>query len=139
MRSHFKNIIAGLSVGLAVALVACEQKEPSPGAVGNRNAPSTTAPDNTGRNTRDRDGTTMTPIDQGNNASDIDLASRIRKEIVDAKLSTNASNVKVIANGGRVTLRGPVNSSDERARIVEIAERHAGAGNVTDEIEITNP
>jgi osmotically-inducible protein OsmY len=137
MPSLLNRIVAALSAGLVISLAACERKEPSPGAVGN--TPSTTAPDNTGRNVRDRDGTTMTPMDQGNKTSDVDLAARIRKEIIEAKMSTNASNVKVIADGGRVTLRGPVDSASERSRIVEIAERHAGAGNVTNEIEITNP
>ena len=41
--------------------------------------PSQTAPDNTGRNVRDRGGDTVTPGDQSNNTADLNLTQQIRR------------------------------------------------------------
>lgn len=103
--------------------------------------PSTTSTtkdaDNTERNMRDRDARTLTPLDQGNSQPDLDTTAQIRKEIVGGKdMSMNAKNVKIITNGGKVTLRGPVNSAEEKRMIGEIAERVAKAGNVTNQLEV---
>jgi osmotically-inducible protein OsmY len=126
MHTHINRLCWAFATGLLLSLGACDRYEQTP-----------PAPDNTGRNVRDRDGATQTPIDQGNSASDLDLAARIRKDIVDADLSMNATNAKVIAKDGHVTLRGPVDTASERERVGVIAERHAGAGNVTNELEVT--
>ena len=73
-------------------------------------------------------------------AHDIALTADIRKAVLaDKSLGVNAQNVKVIIKNGRVTLRGPVDSSAERTRIVEIAQRIAGLANVTNKIELTSP
>jgi osmotically-inducible protein OsmY len=93
--------------------------------------------DNTSRNTRDRDQSTATPIDQGNNKADIDTTARIRKEIMaDKSLSVNAQNAKIITVNGQVTLRGPVASADEKRQLGEIASRIARAENVTNQLEV---
>ena len=93
--------------------------------------------DNTGRNVRDRKDRTLTPLDQGNNDSDIATTSRIRKAIVaDKTMSVSARNVKIITVHGRVTLRGPVKSEDEKRRIEEIARSVSGADNVESELEL---
>ncbi|MFZ2280040.1 MAG: DUF4142 domain-containing protein [Prosthecobacter sp.] len=93
--------------------------------------------DNTERNMRDRDARTLTPLDQGNSQPDLDTTAQIRKEIVGGKdMSMNAKNVKIITNGGKVTLRGPVNSAEEKRIIGEIAEHVAKAGNVTNQLEV---
>ena len=95
-------------------------------------------PDNTARNVRDRDSSTLTPLDQGNSQADIDTTSQIRKEIIAADgLSMNAKNVKIITINGHVTLRGPVNSEDEKRQIGDIATRIAQAGNVDNQLEVT--
>ena len=61
----------------------------------------------------------------------------IRKSVVDDKsLSTYAHNVKIISQNGKVTLKGPVRSDDERRSVKEKAEAVAGAGNVTDNMDI---
>lgn len=61
----------------------------------------------------------------------------IRRDLVkDKSLSTYAHNVKVVAIGGKVTLRGPVKSDDEKKAIEEHATKHAGAGNVTNELTV---
>jgi sporulation protein YlmC with PRC-barrel domain len=93
--------------------------------------------DNTRLNVRDRDASEVTSGDQGNSKSDIDLAASIRKQIVKRDdLSVNAHNVKVIVRDGRVTLRGPVNSDDEKRAIAEIARNAAGNNNVDDRLDI---
>lgn len=95
-------------------------------------------PDNTGRNERDRNQAAVTPMDQSNDPKDIELTQRIRKVVVsDDALSMNAHNVKIISANGVVTLRGPVNSPEEKARIEAAASQAAGAGNVRNELEVT--
>jgi len=94
--------------------------------------------DNTARNVRDRDRQNLTPLDQGNNPTDLALTSNIRKEIVgDKEMSFNARNVKIITVNGKVTLRGAVNSGEEKRKIAEIARKYASE-NVDDQLEIKN-
>jgi osmotically-inducible protein OsmY len=77
------------------------------------------------------------PINSPKNAGDRDLARKIRKSIVDAKnLSTYARNVKVIARGGTVRLKGPVRNDEEKSAIAAKAVEIAGAANVKDEITV---
>jgi hyperosmotically inducible periplasmic protein len=92
--------------------------------------------DNTAINERDRRDSAVTPFDQKENQSDVDVTAEIRSRIVDTDMSVNARNVKIITQGGKVTLRGPVQSETERQQIETIAVSIAGEGNVTNEIEI---
>jgi sporulation protein YlmC with PRC-barrel domain len=95
-------------------------------------------PDNTTRNVRDRDSSTMTPLDQGNSQADIDITAQIRKEIIATDgMSINDKNVKIITMNGHVTLRGPVNTADEKSQIGDIADRIAQSSNVDNELEVT--
>jgi len=99
--------------------------------------PSQTVPDNTGRNVRDRSGDTVTPGDQSNTKADLQLTQQIREAIMaDKSLSTNAKNVKIITANGLVTLRGPVNTPQEKATIEAKAQHIAGANNVASQLEI---
>jgi hyperosmotically inducible periplasmic protein len=99
--------------------------------------PSQMAPDNTGRNVRDRGGDTVTPGDQSNNKTDLNLTQQIRKAVMaDKSLSTNAKNVKIITANGVVTLRGPVNTPQEKATIEAKAQSIAGANNIDSQLEI---
>jgi sporulation protein YlmC with PRC-barrel domain len=101
------------------------------------NTDATTEPDNTARNVRDDDNSTLTPMYQGNSQADIDTTAQIRKEIIAADgMSTNAKNVKIITMDGHVTLRGLVNSADEKRQIGDIANRIARAANVNNQLEI---
>jgi len=97
--------------------------------------------DNTKRNVRDRDSSTLTPLDQGNSKSDVSTTADIRKEIMARKgISMNAKNVKIITQNGRVTLRGPVETSEEKRLIGEIANRMAQSENVDNQLEVkANP
>ena len=93
--------------------------------------------DNTRRNVRDRDSRTLTPLDQGNSAADIQTTAQIRKAIIaHPDMSVNARNVKIITQNGRVTLRGPINTVEEYSAIQEIADRIAHSGNVDNQLEL---
>lgn len=92
---------------------------------------------NTGRNKRDRDEDAVTADDQSESRDDVETTAEIRRAITkDKALSVNAHNVKIISRDGTVTLRGPVDSEEEKSAIVAEAHRVAGDTNVVDELEI---
>jgi len=93
--------------------------------------------DNTDRNERDRDGNTLTPLDQGKSEADRTITQQIRKSVVDNdNLSTNAHNVKIITVDGTVTLRGPVKSAEEKATVEALAQKTSGVKTVDNQLEI---
>ena len=93
--------------------------------------------DNTARNARDANGTTLTPMDQGESEADRTITQQIRKAVVDHdQLSTNAKNVKIITNDGVVTLRGPVKSEQEKSTIASVAQKTNGVKRVDNQLEI---
>jgi hyperosmotically inducible protein len=125
----------GLTLACAIVFVGCNAKRtPESNAI--RSGDKNVDADKTGRNVRDRDANAKTPIDQNENQKDIGITAKIRKRVVDTKMSVNAQNVKIITQDGRVTLRGPVKSADEKERIAGIAEEVAGNGNVDNQIEV---
>ena len=98
---------------------------------------SQSTPDNTAVNKRDRSAQQPTADQAKNNTSDRQLMKEIRRDIVkDKSLSTYGHNVKVIADHGKVTLKGPVHSDDEKKAVEEIAEKYAGQGNVTNDLDV---
>ena len=93
--------------------------------------------DNTKVNQRDRNQTEPTADQQKENKSDRELARQIRRALVqDKALSTTAHNVKVIAQNGMVTLKGPVKSEDEKQAVEAKAAQIAGTDKVTSEIQV---
>jgi osmotically-inducible protein OsmY len=95
------------------------------------------APDNTGRNERDRGGETKTPGDQSENEADRTITQNVRQAITsDDALSTSAQNVKIVTSDGTVTLRGPVKSEKEKQDIEAKAKQVAGVKRVENELEI---
>ncbi len=91
-------------------------------------------------NKGDADKGAVTADQQKMNSSDRMIVQRIRSEVVkDKSLSTYAHNVKIIAQGGKVTLKGPVRSQDEKASIETKAAAIAGEGNVTNQIDVVPP
>lgn len=93
--------------------------------------------DNTRVNARDRHGANPTPLDQGNGKDDIRITADIRKGVVsDSSLSFTAKNVKIITTGGKVVLRGPVKSAQERATIEAKARATAGVSDVDNQLEV---
>jgi len=96
-----------------------------------------TPADNTKVNSRDRAKGEVTADQQKENAGDREIASKIRKSLVsDKNLSTYAHNVKVVAQDGQVTLKGPVRSEDEKRAVEAKAAAIVGAAHVTNEISV---
>jgi len=56
--------------------------------------------------------------------------------MADGSLSFTAKNVKIITQNGKVTLRGPVNSQEERNAIEAAARKIAGSGQVDNQLEV---
>jgi osmotically-inducible protein OsmY len=118
-------LVGGAAALLSTALMAGPRQD------------NTQQPDNTKTNKRDRDKSSPTADRQKMNPTDRDLAKRIRASIVDDKsLSTYAHNIKILAQDGKVTLKGPVRSEDEKNVIAAKATEIAGTGNVIDELEV---
>lgn len=95
------------------------------------------APDNSKANQGDASKGAVTADRQKMNPTDRDITRQIRRAIFkDKSLSMYAHNIKIITQDGKVTLKGPVRSDDEKANIEAKAATIVGATNVTDEIEI---
>lgn len=104
-------------------------------------SPAGSAPmaDNTKVNVRDKSHDRLTAFDQPNDAADLKLAADARKAIVDDKsLSTMAHNVKLVAVNGAVTLRGPVHSDAEKAKVGQIVAKVGGVAKVDNQIDVKN-
>jgi hyperosmotically inducible protein len=94
-------------------------------------------PDNT-RTNKDQSG--QVADQQKMTAADGAITKQIRKAIHhDNTLSTYAHNIKIITQDGKVTLRGPVRSDEERNDIEAKAVAVAGKDNVTNQLEIAPP
>ena len=93
------------------------------------------APDNTKTN---KDQAGPTADQQKTNPSDQAVTQKIRKAIhEDQSLSSYAHNIKVITQDGKVTLRGPVRSEEEKNNLEAKAVSVAGQENVTNQLEVT--
>jgi hyperosmotically inducible periplasmic protein len=100
------------------------------------------APDNTKTNQGDSSKGAVTAEQQKMNPADRNITKQIRSSIYkDKSLSTYAHNIKVITQDGKVTLKGPVRTADEKAGIAAKAAAVVGADNVTNQLEVapTNP
>jgi len=98
-----------------------------------------TEPDNTAINERDRSGDTKTSGDQSNSSADLKITQAIRQALMkEPSLSTTAKNIKVITADGHVTLRGPVKTTQEKAKIDQLARSAAGGAQIDDQLEVTN-
>jgi len=98
------------------------------------------AADNTAKNKRDASGETQTSGDQSNSSEDTKITADIRRAVVAEKsLSMTAKNVKIITVNGVVTLRGPVNSAEEKATIAKLAQSAAGKAKIDNQLEVVTP
>ena len=96
--------------------------------------PQQPAPDNTKQN---KNQTNPSADQQKMNPSDRAITQKIRKAVIEDKsLSSYAHNIKIITQDGKVTLRGPVRSEDEKNNLQAKAATVAGEANVTNQIEI---
>ena len=133
-----KKLLPALALALATSLWAGGTAAQ---AAGDQAAADADA-DNTGKNVRDRDEGSVTPLDQSNEKADLEVTQKIRQGLTDNDdLSTNAKNVKVVTTAdGRVTLRGPVDSATEKAQVVALAKNVAGPERqVVDQLEVAAP
>jgi hyperosmotically inducible periplasmic protein len=120
MNKNFLSALLAASLVANVSVLAAQQTAPPP-------------PDNTKVNKQGG----QTADQQSQSKADLALAQKIRQAIVkDKTLSTNAHNCKVVTHDGAVTLRGPVNSAQEKTAIEKIAVGIAGDGKVTNDLTI---
>lgn len=128
MKTFCRKIICiGLSSSLLfVGLVIASAQEPA-----------SPAPDNTKVNDRDRSANQPTADQQKENRPDRDITKQIRQAIMkDKSLSTYAHNVKIITQGGIVTIKGPVRSEEEKRAVEAKAEEVAGEGKVHNQLDV---
>lgn len=129
--------IMTLSAGLCVFAVGCDDTRTSP--VPNT-PPAQTRADNTANNHPDRETSTITPLDQKENQSDVNITANIRQGVMKApNMSVNAQNVKIVTADGVVTLRGPVASDAEKQTIGKLATQTAGVKRVDNQLEVNVP
>jgi osmotically-inducible protein OsmY len=116
----FATLVLGLAVAASPTLAQQDAQQP--------------AADNTKKN---QDQTPPTVDQQKMNSSDRTITQNIRKSIHDDKsLSTYAHNIKIITQSGKVTLRGPVRSEEEKTNLAAKAVAVAGQDNVTNQLEV---
>ena len=135
MKAIYRNVVrtflcSGLLLGAGVRASAQEptSQQASPAA------------DNTKVNERDRSQNEPTADQQKDNRSDREITQQIRQSIIrDKSLSTYAHNVKIVSQGGKVTLKGPVRSEEEKSAIEAKATDIAGAANVINQLEVAPP
>jgi osmotically-inducible protein OsmY len=71
------------------------------------------------------------------NISDRTITQQIRKMIHhDRSLSPYGRNIKIFIQDGKVTLRGPVRSEEEKRNLEAKAASAAGEENVTNQLEV---
>jgi hyperosmotically inducible periplasmic protein len=128
MKSQFLKLQRLLATAGGFALAAALKFQAAPAY------PQQPAPDNTRQNA---DQTSPNADQQGMNASDRAITQKIRKAIhEDKNLSTYAHNIKVITRNGKVTLRGPVRSEDEKNSLEAKAVSVVSQENVVNQLEV---
>jgi len=96
-----------------------------------------TEADNTKRNSTEENKNTDTAEKQSNNKDDLALTQKIRQEVVKGgPLSMNAKNIKIIVRDGKVMLRGPVDSQQEKDTIGTKAGEIADKDKVDNQLEV---
>jgi hyperosmotically inducible periplasmic protein len=92
-----------------------------------------TAPDNSKQNKNQP----QTADSQTNGRSDRLTTQKVRKAIMaDKNLSTYAHNVKIITTDGAVTLKGPVQSEEEKQKVASEAASVVGPDKITNELTV---
>jgi hyperosmotically inducible periplasmic protein len=118
--------LLGATLFLSASLIAgARQQEQQP------------APDNSKTNQGDASKDAVTAEQQKTNPADRNTTRQIRSAIwKDKSLSTYAHNIKIITQDGKVTLKGPVRTDEEKAGIAAQAAAVAGAENVSNQLEV---
>ena len=93
--------------------------------------------DNTGLNARDQNSANRTADNQAMGGDETEILADIRREIVaNDDMSTYAKNVKIIVKDGTVTLRGPVDSLNEKQWIGRTTTARARNFRVINQLEV---
>jgi hyperosmotically inducible protein len=130
LRSPTRVSVFMLLLVLAIAGISSQ-----PSYAGPPTGQQSPAPDNTKANAQGNGA--VTADQQKESSSDRDLARRIRRAFIkDKSLSTYAHNVKIIAQGGMVTLKGPVRSEEEKQAVEAKAKAVAGDDKVSSALEV---
>jgi hyperosmotically inducible protein len=119
----------------AVSLLAAILLIPVSGFSQDQTAPSgATSPDNTATNK----GQKNTAEQQSEKTSDRQITQKIRQSLIsDKSLSTNAHNCKIITKNGTVTLKGPVDSAEEKQTIAsKAADVVGGADKINNQLTV---
>jgi hyperosmotically inducible protein len=117
----------------AVVALSCLPGSPLTKQASAQTGAAQTAPDNSNQN-KDH---AVTADNQANQKSDRLTTQKIRKAIIaDKALSTYAHNVKIITSNGAVTLKGPVQSDDEKQKVATEAASVVSADKITNELTI---
>ena len=91
------------------------------------------APDNSAQNA----GQQRTADSQPNGRADRATLAQVRRAIIaDKSLSVYGHNVKVLVVGGKVTLKGPVHSVEEKERVVSDVGMVVDPGQVVDHLTV---
>jgi len=94
-------------------------------------------PDNSKINEKIKDNKELNAQDQSESDLDIKLTQKIRQEMMKQKsFSTEAKNIKIITINGKVTIKGPVKTNNEKNIILGIASKEAKAENVVNQITV---
>ena len=129
MKQMSKKVLAVALVAALGASWASAQTAPQGQA--------TPAADNTQMNNRDKGDPAQTPQTQSNAKADRELLASVRRTIVkDKSLSVTAHNIKILVEGGVVTLRGPVKSDEEKSKVESLAKSVAGVTSVDNKVDI---
>lgn len=131
-------VLAGMSAFLTVTFLSLTpncQADDSGSTQTVTNDVNGAAPDNSRQNKED----SVTADQQSDSPADLNLTKEIRQAVERSdQLSALAKNVKIITINGTVTLRGPVNTVEEKNDIEQIALQAAGKNNVNNELNVKN-
>jgi hyperosmotically inducible protein len=129
-----KRILIPLFASILIAYSSQGQQTPTPHDPA---ASDSTEADNTKRNSSEQNKNIDTAEKQSNSKDDLALTQKIRQAVIkDGSLSMNAKNVKIIAQGGKITLKGPVDSQQEKDTIGTKAGQIAGKDKVDNQLEV---
>jgi len=130
-----KKILVPLFASILIAYSS--QGQQAKATPSNPAASDSTEADNTQRNSSEQNKDTNTAEKQSSSKDDLALTQKIRQAVMkDGSLSMNAKNVKIIAQNGKITLKGPVESQQEKDAIATKAGEIAGKDNVDDQLEV---
>jgi hyperosmotically inducible periplasmic protein len=130
IKTGTRLVLLGASLFLGTSLLATPRQQET----------QQRAADNSNANHDDASKGAVTADQQKMNPADQATTKNIRSAIIkDKSLSTYAHNVKIITQDGKVTLKGPVRSDDEKANVEGKAAAVAGADNVTSQLTVAPP